>query len=294
MDFAQVCLTHETTGLSPFEIEFGYRPRLPWDWERRSDPAAASSPRERLNQEEAQAFARRAYSAWAWAIENTKQAQKRQQAQANQSRREPDFGPGDLVWLVDPPWRSSRPSPKLDWRKHGPYRILGKEGHSYRLELPPSIRAHPVFHAEKLRKAAEDPLPGQEPERPPPLEVDGEQEYEVDEILASRLHYGKLQYRVSWKGWDPDPEWYPASDFKNAARKLQDYHTARPNEPPPKNLDLWINLRDADRTPEPCAQDELPAWKPTARTKTKKKRGSSSKNKAPQGTPRGRGFQLGG
>lgn len=37
-------------------------------------------------------------------------------------------------------------------------------------------------------------------------------EWEVEQLLASRVHYGKLQYQVRWKGWSADPEWYPAAD----------------------------------------------------------------------------------
>ena len=35
-----------------------------------------------------------------------------------------------------------------------------------------------------------------------------------------------LQYKVNWKGWDPDDTWYYASNFYNAPQALQDYHTA--------------------------------------------------------------------
>ena len=54
-----------------------------------------------------------------------------------------------------------RPSKKLDQQFAGPYEILQKKGHSYKLKLPDHLRIHPVFPAIKLRRAASDPLLGQ-------------------------------------------------------------------------------------------------------------------------------------
>ena len=48
--------------------------------------------------------------------------------------------------------------------------------------------------------------------------------WEVEQLLASRVHYGKLQYQVRWKGWSADPEWYPAADFKNSPEATKQFH----------------------------------------------------------------------
>jgi len=80
-----------------------------------------------------------------------------------------------------------------------------------------------------------NPLPGQHIDPEPPVHVDGEEEYEVEQILDSRL-FGKakkLQYRVSWVGYPPDTQWYPAANFENSADKLRAYHTAYPGKPGP-------------------------------------------------------------
>jgi hypothetical protein len=82
----------------------------------------------------------------------------------------------------------------------GLYRILEKVGHSYRLDLPQSIRVHPVFSPDKLQKASNNPLLRQRNNPPLPIQVNGEDEWEVDEILASKTIQGSLYYRASWKG----------------------------------------------------------------------------------------------
>jgi hypothetical protein len=53
------------------------------------------------------------------------------------------------------------------------FKILEKEGNAYRLELPPGININPVFSPDKLRKTADNPLPGQLVTPPRPIEIDG-------------------------------------------------------------------------------------------------------------------------
>ena len=93
-------------------------------------------------------------------------------------------------------WQTDRPSVKLDLQVAGPFKILEKVGHSYRLELPVHMYIHNVLHVDRLRKAPMNPLEGQDQEPQPPIEVDGQQEWEVQEILASRVINRKLQYRA--------------------------------------------------------------------------------------------------
>jgi hypothetical protein len=156
-----------------------------------------------------------------------------------------------MVYIIKKSWRTDRPSDKLDFPLAGPFKILEMVGHSYRVELPTSYRVWPIFHADRLRKDPGNPLPGQINAPPPALEVDGELEWEVEKILSSRISRGKLQYKVAWKGWDPDNEWYPASNFKNAPLLLKAYHKQYPAEAgPPKRLKEWIRQAEENTQSE--------------------------------------------
>lgn len=76
----------------------------------------------------------------------------------------------------------------------------GSKTHS-KLNLPDSIRVSPGFSPDNLRLAASTPpLPGQHPDPPSPEQVHDENEWEVEDILDSRIHYRKLQYRVHCAG----------------------------------------------------------------------------------------------
>ena len=107
------------------------------------------------------------------------------------------------------------PSKKLDFKCQGPFPIqkVYSNGH-YKLQLPPQWCIYQVFNESVLLPYHPPLFPSQKGELPPPPElVDEELEYEAEKILDSRLHRGKLQYLVKWKGY-PNEEntWEPENN----------------------------------------------------------------------------------
>lgn len=161
----------------------------------------------------------------------------------NRSNKSPMYKTGDQVWLsrVDP-WtkiaavKTVRPSQKLEDRKFGPYRIKRKLNHAYELELPPTMKIHPVIHESRLLPYHEDTLKRVIPPQPPIITEKGE-EYQVERIVASRWTKHKplrFQYRVSWLGYDNSHDtWEPVVNVENAPKKLLLYHTKNPHAPKP-------------------------------------------------------------
>jgi hypothetical protein len=128
----------------------------------------------------------------------------------------------------------------------GPYDITRTRGHSYEVKLPASMKIHPVFPPDRLRKAANDPLPGQQNEPQSPIHVTDDEEWEVEEIIAVHKDRNTLYYRANWVGHDEDPEWYLAADFKYSPHKLRDFHLEYKDLPgPPARLNDWITRWEA-------------------------------------------------
>jgi hypothetical protein len=108
----------------------------------------------------------------------------------------------------------------------GPWKVLAKEGHSYKVELPALMKINLVFLAESLCRDLNDLLLGQANALPPPIRVTADDEYKVQEIIAVKLTRGKLVYRAKWTGADKNPEFYLASDFKYSLHLLKRFHLA--------------------------------------------------------------------
>jgi hypothetical protein len=117
----------------------------------------------------------------------------------------PGLKPGDLVWIDNSDIQITRPLRKLNHCNLGLYPVKRCVGHgAYHVKLPPSLQhLHPVFPIMKLYPTAVDPIPGRWTKPPPPLVlVKGNKEFEVEEILNSRVHWRRLKYLVNWKGYD--------------------------------------------------------------------------------------------
>ena len=107
---------------------------------------------------------------------------------ANRHRKpDPNWKLGDKVWLIPSNIRTTRPAKKLDYKKLEPFRILAKIGtKAYKLDILVSMKVHPAFHISLLETYQGNPLPSQVKPLPPPIEIDGNKEYELEEILDSR------------------------------------------------------------------------------------------------------------
>ena len=135
------------------------------------------------------------------------------------------------MWLKGIHLRTDRPSKKLDHRRLGPFVIQKRiEEQAYRLDLPDTMKVHPVFHVSLLKPYQANEIPNRVQPPPPPVIVvteEGEsEEYEVEAILRTRLFYGRLQYLVRWKGYEgPDSvQWCSPDDVANAAELVNQFH----------------------------------------------------------------------
>jgi hypothetical protein len=98
VDYTAANLPHDSTGLSPFQVELGYQPRMDIDWNRPPDTIPVTEHIHR-SRKDARAQIERIHQVWEWCKASMAKAQQRQQVQANKHRRPADFAVKDKVWV---------------------------------------------------------------------------------------------------------------------------------------------------------------------------------------------------
>src|SRR5713226_5143153 len=133
--------------------------------------------------------------------------------------RDGNFKPykeGELVWLDARNLQTSHPSHKLRAKRYGPFEITKALSHiTYQLKLPPLWKIHNTFHATYLSPFKETQEHGPNFLEPPPEIIEGQEEWEVKEIINRRF-FGKKkkQYLVKWKGYsDAHNTWEPEENI---------------------------------------------------------------------------------
>jgi hypothetical protein len=222
---------NSSTRVSPFFANYGYHPRC---------SVTVANP-ESTNPA-AEALVDRLQAVHTELKVNLQQAQDRYKRQHDRhTRPAPAIAVGDKVWLNRRNIRTTRPSRKLDVKRMGPFQVLEVIGDgklAYKLELPaPMRRIHPVFHVSLLEPYRENVLPGRVQEPPPPVEVEGELEYEVAGILDSKIERGRLKYLVDWVNCGPEERtWEPVENVENSPDAIAAFHRAYPLRPSPRDV----------------------------------------------------------
>jgi transposase InsO family protein len=215
---------HSSTQQTPFLLDTGRHPRMGFE------PTQSPSHLETVNE-----FTDRMNSALMEAKSALAKAQDDMSRYYNRRREPaPEYAPGDKVYLDGSDIRTSRPSKKLAHRFLGPYIVERRVGaNAYRLRLPKSMsRLHPVFPVVKLLTAPPDPIPGRRSSPPPdPVLIDGEEEYEVEAVINSRMFRGRLQYLIQWKGYSYEHNsWENATDV-HSPKLVAEFYSTHPGAP---------------------------------------------------------------
>ncbi|QRV79946.1 Retrotransposable element Tf2 protein [Ceratobasidium sp. AG-Ba] len=141
-----------------------------------------------------------------------------------------DIKVGDKVWLDARNIKTKRPVAKLSAKKIGPYKVVKKEGtHAFRLELPHTLKIHPVFHTSLVSLKKEDLFERKRSQPPAVITPEGEEEYEVEKILDSQKRRNQVQYLVHWKGYGPESNtWEPLEHLDTAMGAVRKFHWDNP------------------------------------------------------------------
>jgi hypothetical protein len=255
VEFVLNSRVHSATKHTPFELNYGFTPDFTIPAGGKTDVPAATERLDRLREARQEAHA---------ALRITREHMKFYHDR--NVRPTPDYPEGSKVWLDSRNVKLKQPSQKLGHKWLGPFVIEKKVGNlAYRLKLPHQMKVHPVFHVNLLKPHKPDTIPGREPPEPPPIETEeGEEEWEVDKVLDSRLHgrWKKLQYLVSWKGYASlHNSWEPAENVENAPERIAEFHRKNPGAPRRLAATLfatlpWARLENFTDMPLPAG----PGW----------------------------------
>jgi len=219
-EFAFNNKVHTATKISPFQVNYGKEPRMGFDI------------RKKGKNEKAEEFAREMKERHEEARVALVRSQEEMKRQADRSRKETEeYRVGDKVLISTKDFSMElmkRATKKLMEKFIGPYvvRKIVSEN-TVELELPASLRIHLVVNVRRIVKYREQ-VEGQKKIPPPPVEVAGEKEYEVEEILDRQEKKGKTKYLVKWKGYTAEENtWEGLENLKNAREKIEEFEKGR-------------------------------------------------------------------
>jgi len=107
----------------------------------------------------------------------------------------PPFKVRNLIWLSRRNIITTHSTQKLDHKHLDPFRILEIVGESkvaFKLDLSSCMKVHSIFHVSLFTLYHVNTLPGRVQSSSSPIIVEGFEEFEVEEILDSWIHYNKL------------------------------------------------------------------------------------------------------
>ncbi|KAL5601271.1 uncharacterized protein BROUX77_005520 [Berkeleyomyces rouxiae] len=206
VEFSINATPSSATNVSPFFLSHGYHPRV------FAAPPLPVEPDNNGPLGQAERVIQRLRDAQKWAHANLSLSRAEMEQRENEHRRPaPDFPTGSYVWLTLRPEQQGSGLGRKLRAKYQYCKVLEQvTPHTYRLEVP-GTTAHDVYHADRLRSAANDAFPSQKThdDRPAPMEViNGEEYWEVEKILGERTSNGVKQVKVKWKGY-VRPGWEP-------------------------------------------------------------------------------------
>src|SRR5882757_443625 len=192
-----------------------------------------------------------------------------------------EFEIGNKVWLEGRNIKRPYNSPKLSPKRYRPFRVVAKiSSVAYKIQILATWQVHDVFHASLLTPYKETVEHGENFLEPPPDIIEGEEEWEVEQVLGKR-HFGqgkRLQYLVRWKGYSPaHDQWINKEDmaaddlvriFERGNKNAREQRPTQSNRIRATMVDFdspeIASSREA--SVEPVDTDILVAWARTKKT----------------------------
>ncbi len=191
-----------------------------------SDIIEYESIRERLQIDRVKTISEQMNKTLIFAREALIKTRKQMMNQANKHRKKINYKIESRMFLNERNIITARFFKKLNDKMLDSFQIIDLVDSFYKLKLLETMHIHDVFHSELLHLVVNDSLSDQKNELSRSIVMNDENEWEIDDILNFRRYRRWLQYRVKWKNYDNDLNWYNADDdeFMNAQEMIDDFH----------------------------------------------------------------------
>jgi len=208
--------------LTFFFMNKSFHSRMSFD----SDIIEYESTRERLQIDRAKNISEQMNKTLIFAREALIKTREQMVNQANKHRKKINYEIESKMFLNERNIVIARLFKKLDDKMLDSFKVTDSVDFFYKLKLSDTMHIHDVFHSELLRSVVDDCLSDQKNEFSRSIVINDEDEWEIDDILNFRRYRRRLQYRVKWKSYDNNLNWYNADDdeFMNAQEMIDDFH----------------------------------------------------------------------
>ncbi len=213
--------------LFAFMTNYEFESRISFQSSDSNDLRERLSAKERVLTQKTENIAEKMRNIWDFTKKTLANAQEIQKKYVDKKRKNSsEYKIDDMIWLFTKNIKIERSFRKLDHKWIESYKVKKILKDICQLDLSSSMKIHNTFHISLLRSASNDSLIEQIQSSSFSIVIENEEkEYEINDILDSRYHYDKLQYKIVWTDHSSDRAWYSAENFQNHSKEiLNDYH----------------------------------------------------------------------
>ncbi len=228
IEFASNVATSTFIELFVFMTNYDFESRMSFDSSDSNDVSRERlSAKERVLMQKAVIVAKKMKDIWDFIKKKLANAQDIQKKYADQKRTfSSEYKLEDTIWLFTKNIKTERLFKKLNHKWIDLYKVKKVLKNACQLNLSQSMKIHDTFHISLFRKAATDSFIEQIQSSSSSIVIseNEKEEYEMNDILNSRYHYDKLQYKIVWIDHSSDKAWYSKENFQKRFKDiLNDY-----------------------------------------------------------------------
>jgi hypothetical protein len=226
-EFVSNAVTSTFIELFVFMTNYEFESRMSFESSNSNSSRERLSTRMRVLTQITENIANKMKDIWDFTKNTLANAQEMQKKYANKKKKNSsEYKIDNMIWLFTKNIKIERSFRKLDHKWIESYRIKKVLKDVCQLNLSSSMKIHDTFYISLLRSASNVLLLNKFRRHRRLIVIEDEEEkYEINDILNSRYHYDKLQYRVVWIDHLSDRAWYSAENFQNHSKEiLNDYH----------------------------------------------------------------------